>query len=71
MPVFEGTKTTKSFPPWAWYPILFVPLTIVVLVMYFSWTLRYKSEEQKKVVAYEPYKAEGMKDVSLKPAGTV
>jgi glucose uptake protein GlcU len=71
VPVFDSIKGTTSFKPWAWYPILFVPLTAVILVVYFFWITHYKSKSQKEVDKCEIYKPPGMKAVSLTTVGNV
>lgn len=69
MPVFDSIKSTTRFRPWAWYPILFVPLTIAVLAVYLVWINYYKSESQKKVDRYDIYRPAGMEAVTLENVG--
>jgi hypothetical protein len=71
VPVFDSIKDTTRFKPWAWYPILFVPLTVVVLAVYFVWITYYKSESQKEVDKYKIYRPAGMEAVSLTTIGNV
>ncbi len=65
MPVFDSMKNTTRFERWAWYPLLFVPLTVVVLAAYFAWITYYKSESQREVDKYKIYRPAGMEAVSL------
>jgi succinate dehydrogenase hydrophobic anchor subunit len=50
--MFDNMKRNTSFEPWAWYPILFLPLTAIVLVAYVLWIFYYKSKAQKNLDNY-------------------
>ncbi|KAF6821746.1 protein kinase [Colletotrichum musicola] len=43
VPHFKDTMETKVFSPWLWYLILSLPLTAVVLAIYFTWINCYKT----------------------------